>query len=82
MNPICYRLIPKKDIPYYKKYNVRFEVFTAVTMKNAVFWDVAPCRSGENRRFGGPSVRISTWRYIPEDGILQNKYKLELFRCF
>jgi hypothetical protein len=23
--------------------NVRFEVFTAVTMKNAVFWDVAPC---------------------------------------
>jgi hypothetical protein len=25
--------------------NVRFEVFTAVTMKNAVFWDVPPCRS-------------------------------------
>jgi hypothetical protein len=23
---------------------VRFEVFTAVTMKNAVFWNVAPCR--------------------------------------
>jgi hypothetical protein len=23
---------------------VRFEVFTAVTMKNAVFWGVAPCR--------------------------------------
>jgi hypothetical protein len=22
--------------------DVRFEVFTAVTMKNAVFWDVAP----------------------------------------
>jgi hypothetical protein len=32
---------------------VRFEVFTAVTMKKAVFWDVAPCRSGVNRRFGG-----------------------------
>jgi hypothetical protein len=32
---------------------VRFEVFTAVTMKNAVFWDVALCRSGVNRRFGG-----------------------------
>jgi hypothetical protein len=29
-----------------KKFSiVRFEVFTAVTMKNAVFWDVAPCRS-------------------------------------
>jgi hypothetical protein len=32
---------------------VRFEVFTAVTMKNAVFWDVVPCRSCVNRRFGG-----------------------------
>jgi hypothetical protein len=33
---------------------VGFEVFTAVTMKNAVFWDVAPCRSCEmNRQFGG-----------------------------
>jgi hypothetical protein len=32
---------------------VRFEVFTAVTMKNAVFWDVTPCRSCVNRRFGG-----------------------------
>jgi hypothetical protein len=25
----------------------------AVTMKNAVFWDVAPCGSCNNRRFGG-----------------------------
>jgi membrane carboxypeptidase/penicillin-binding protein len=33
--------------------DVRFEVFTAVTMKNAVFWDVTPCGSCENRRFGG-----------------------------
>jgi hypothetical protein len=32
---------------------VRFEVFTAVTMNNAVFWDVAPCRCFVNRRFGG-----------------------------
>jgi hypothetical protein len=32
---------------------VRFEVFTAVTMKNAVFWDVAPCSSCMNRGFGG-----------------------------
>jgi hypothetical protein len=31
---------------------VRFEVFTAVTMKNGVFWDVTPCGSCENRRFG------------------------------
>jgi hypothetical protein len=34
-------------------YHVRFEVSTAVTMKNAVFWDVTPCGSFKNRRFGG-----------------------------
>jgi hypothetical protein len=38
---------------------VRFEVFKAVTMKNAVFWDEASCRSCVNRRFGGTSV--SRW---------------------
>jgi hypothetical protein len=32
---------------------VRFEVFAAVTMKNVVFWDVTPCASCKNRRFGG-----------------------------
>jgi hypothetical protein len=32
---------------------VRFEVFTAVTMKNAVFWDVITCGSCKNWRFGG-----------------------------
>jgi hypothetical protein len=32
---------------------VRFEVFTAVTMKNAIFWDVALCRACVNQRFGG-----------------------------
>jgi hypothetical protein len=30
----------------------RFEVFTAVTMKNAVYWDVVPCRYFVNGRFG------------------------------
>jgi hypothetical protein len=34
-------------------FHVRVEVFTAVTMKNAVFWDVVPCRSCVNRHFGG-----------------------------
>jgi hypothetical protein len=32
---------------------VRFDVFMAANMKNAVFWDVTPCGSCENRRFGG-----------------------------
>jgi hypothetical protein len=35
-----------------KQSRVRFEVFTAVTMNNAVFRDVAPCRFCMNRRFG------------------------------
>jgi hypothetical protein len=29
--------------------SVRFEVFTAVTMKNGVFWDVTPRGSCKNR---------------------------------
>jgi hypothetical protein len=33
--------------------SVRSEVFTAVTMKNGVFWDVTPCGLCKNRRFGG-----------------------------
>jgi hypothetical protein len=32
---------------------IRYEVFTAVTTKNGVFWDVTPCGSCKNRRFGG-----------------------------
>jgi hypothetical protein len=40
--------IPEDDIRH-----VRFEVFTAVTMKNGVFWDVTPCGSCKNRRLGG-----------------------------
>jgi hypothetical protein len=36
-----------------KNTDVGFEVFTAVTMKNAVFLDVMPCGSCKNRRFGG-----------------------------
>jgi hypothetical protein len=32
---------------------VRFEVFTAVTLKNGVFWDVTPFGCCKNRRFGG-----------------------------
>jgi hypothetical protein len=35
---------------------VRSEVYMAVTMKNAVLWDVTPCCFCKNRRFGG------TWR--------------------
>jgi hypothetical protein len=33
--------------------NVQFDVFMAVAMKNGVSWDVTPCGSCKNRRFGG-----------------------------
>lgn len=39
----------RKQLPLH----VRFEVFTELTMKNAVFWYVVPCRFCVNRRFGG-----------------------------
>jgi hypothetical protein len=32
---------------------VKLEFFTAVAMKNAVFWDVMSCDCCKNRRFGG-----------------------------
>jgi hypothetical protein len=41
---------------------VRFEFFTAVTMKNCVFWDVTPCGSCTKRRFGG------TYHHLDEGG--------------
>jgi hypothetical protein len=40
-------------ILYQNMYRLRFEVFTAVTTKNGVFWDVMPCGSCKKRRFGG-----------------------------
>jgi hypothetical protein len=47
---------------------VKFEVFTAVTMKNTVFWDVAPCRYCVNRRFGGTYLLPLQGRKIRKRG--------------
>jgi hypothetical protein len=72
---------------------VRFEVFTAVTMKSAVFWDVALCRSYDilegriasifrEEEDGGDAflrnITRSTWRHIPEDVTLQYSFVLRL----
>jgi hypothetical protein len=40
---LCKRYVGNPKI--IKNFNVRFEVFTAVTMKNGVFWVVTPCGS-------------------------------------
>jgi hypothetical protein len=53
---------------------VRFEVFTAVTMKNAVFWDVTPCGSCKNWCLGGTQRR----RNIQEDGVLHSHCRKNL----
>jgi hypothetical protein len=47
---------------------VRLEVFTAVTIKNVVFWDVSLCRWCVNRRFGGPHRLHLQGRKIRERG--------------
>jgi hypothetical protein len=31
------------NLGWIQEFSVRFELFTAVTMKNAVLWDVTPC---------------------------------------
>jgi hypothetical protein len=53
---------------------VRFEVFTAVTMKNAVLWDVAACRSCVNRRFGGTYRLHLQGRKISERGTIMSRW--------
>jgi hypothetical protein len=42
-----------KSILSEQRLRVRFEVFKAVSMKNAVFWHITPCGSCKKRRFGG-----------------------------
>jgi hypothetical protein len=64
-------------------YFIKYHGFTLISwhLKNAVFWDVAPCRSYVNRRFGG-TYRLhlqgssetsvytrSTGRNIPVDAL-------------
>jgi hypothetical protein len=48
-----YPTATKELVVFYEYYHRRFEVFTVVTMMNAVFWDMAPFRYFVNRRFGG-----------------------------
>jgi hypothetical protein len=59
---------------------VRFEIFIAVTMKNAVFWDIMPCGSCRNGRSSETSVLTRTTQHnISENGILHFNLCLWLF---
>jgi hypothetical protein len=53
---------------------VRFEVFTAVTKKNGVFWDVTPCCFCKNRRFGlcisSQRASVAGYGYVSSSPIL------------
>jgi hypothetical protein len=48
-----YAFILQRDALALSLNYIIFEVFTAVTMKNGVFWNVMRCGSCKNRRFGG-----------------------------
>jgi hypothetical protein len=47
-NPVCI----SQETHYISTTQSRFEVFTGVTLKNGVFWDVTPWGSCK-KRFGG-----------------------------
>jgi hypothetical protein len=63
--------------------NLRFKVFTEVTMKNAAFWDVAPCRSCVNQRFGGTYRLYLQGRKIRERETSVSRWQLviEAYNC-
>jgi hypothetical protein len=49
---------PLLDVIKTALFFVRFEVFTAVTMKNGAYWDVTPCGSCKDRRLRGKCASI------------------------
>jgi hypothetical protein len=61
-------IISYLNLSNFEEFYVRFEVFAAVTMKNAVFWDVVACRFCVNRRFGGTYRLNLQGRKIRERG--------------
>jgi hypothetical protein len=57
LGPLCSQqleslYVSMSSLPIEEHY-VRFEVFTAMAMKHALFWVVTPYVSCKNRRFGG-----------------------------
>jgi hypothetical protein len=57
----------------FKKLHVRFEVFTAVTMKNVVFWDIKTQFVLHRRH-----ITYELGFYIPEEAILRVYSRLSM----
>jgi hypothetical protein len=51
---------------------VRLEVFTVVTMKNGVFWDVTPCGSCKKYKVSifAQRASVASYGYVPRSPIL------------
>jgi hypothetical protein len=60
---------------------VRFEVFTAVTMKNCVFWDVSPCGAFKNRRLGGTLAVTGNRRTLRRNTKYISSQRTSVARC-
>jgi hypothetical protein len=56
-NSWCYTRSSEPFTIYYVTY-LRFEVFTAVVINVAIFWDISPCSPYVNRRFGKSNISI------------------------
>jgi hypothetical protein len=72
LTPLPLSQLITADILDYRTSAVRFSgIFIGTsrqtrTMKNIVFWDVTPCGSCKNRRFGEPSASIARVTEIGE----------------
>jgi hypothetical protein len=72
-------LLPKNSVHISACGHLNSMYKLGITLKNAVIWDVTPCRSCVNRRFGGtPVLARSIRRHIPEDGILHSHHRENL----
>jgi hypothetical protein len=47
------RINSKKEVIYYVIFSVGNKMANNIWIKNCVFWDVMPCDSCKDRRFGG-----------------------------
>jgi hypothetical protein len=71
------------NIRTYEIMNVSFELFMAMTMKNAIFCDVTRCGSCKNRRFRGTYQLHQAEKYErTRNNVSSNQLTLFLARLF